>query len=215
MSFPNTTIKKKIEFHYFNFWPLFTTPFPWMCKMARPTVYGPLSSFSFIPKLHPTEGTASSDIHPKIDLTPSATFYGLAVNWEVYMKLKHLSWGPAQKIHRHIQSRLFIYLSELFQVYWCLPLHPFHSRWFFVTFLCMRTMLAINLHVKQLLRFSILGRKGRSIISLLKLRGSFQNRHRNRYINLSSLSIPKDSFTFSSHFPGVSLWPFTFPISKH
>lgn len=47
---------------------------------------------------------------------------------------------------------LFIYLLVLLQVYWSLPLYTF------VTFLCMRTTLTIDLLVKQLLRFSILGK---------------------------------------------------------
>lgn len=102
------------------------------CKTARPTVNGPLIFFLHPPQAPPHRKNCVSWHNPHIRLNhlynSPRTGTSHTVNWEFYMQLKFLSWGPPQTIRRRIQLTLFICPSALFQVYLCLPLDPFHHQ---------------------------------------------------------------------------------------
>ena len=75
-----------------------------------------------------------------------------------------------------------------------LSIHFPRSRPLFITSPSKRTMVAIDLHMEQLLRYSSLGKGGHSIIKFLKIRGRelpFKAEKRLRYVNPPSLKTLK------------------------
>ena len=118
------------------------------CKTDRPTGNRPLI-FLHPPKPLLHRKNCIPWQNPNIWLKPCyhspCTGNSHVENWESYMHLNYLSWGPSQTIHRHMKLMFFI-LWKYFR-FTCVSLSIcFSTRPLFITFPSKINMLAIDSH---------------------------------------------------------------------
>ena len=181
------------------------------CKTSRHTVNGPLIFFLHPPQPPPHRKNCLPWHNPNTGLNPLYKSPWMVIHAQ-QTENPTCSWSVCpETLPRQCAdtgSRCFLFILHNYFRFICVSrsIH-FSTRPLFINFPSKRTMLAIDLHVKQLLRFSILGKWGHSIISFSTSRGSgFLSKQREKEICKPTFcKNTKDNLKLSSQFLGESV----------